>query len=193
MARIPGLVYLSPGCSPRPLSVGTRADYAVNYHRRRCRGRIVMDVYTLVTSAGWRNAPRFLAAALLAVGCFATRSVSAAEDDRLSHPSQYGDPRCESRRSGPRLHRDELRCDNRVQPRRINHTAPPSTPSSLPFHIPSAGQFPSIGPGNTHQQSRAVEREVGFDDALGAPGNGPNPGAAPGGTAVDFRRAPGRR
>jgi hypothetical protein len=153
-----------------------------------------MDAHTLVTSAGWRNALCLLAAALLAVVCFATRNVSAAEDDRSTHPSQYGDPRCESRRSGPRLKRDELRCDNRAQPRRINHTAPPNTPSPLPFHIPSAGQFPAIGPANSHQQSHAVGRDVGFEDALAPAGNGANPGAAaPGGTAFDPRRAPSRR
>jgi hypothetical protein len=143
-----------------------------------------MDACTLITPAGWRNAPRFLAVALLAISCFATRNVSAADDDRPTHPSQYGDPRCESRRSGPRLERDELRCDSRVQPRRTNQHAPPSTPPSSSLHAPSAGQLPSIGPANTHEPSRPVERDVGFDDALVTQGNaqqqavGANPGAA---------------
>jgi hypothetical protein len=119
-------------------------------------------------------------------------------DDPRSHPSQHGDPRCESRRSGPRLERDELRCDNRVQPRRVDNHAPPTTPSSQASS--SMGQMPATGSVDG-QQSRPAERDVGFDDTFTTQGNAQqargavaaNPGGAAGsdGAAADTRR--GRR
>jgi hypothetical protein len=152
------------------------------------RGRIVMDACTVVSSAGWRKATRPLAAGLFVVICIAAQNVLAADGGRRTHPSQYGDPRCESRRSGPRLERDELRCDNRAQPRRVDHSDSPSSPLSPLLEGPSAGHTPANS--NSHQQSRPVERDVGFDDALATPGNpgaaGTNPGAA--GPAIDNRR-----
>jgi hypothetical protein len=172
----------------------------------------IMVARTLVTSPRWRNASCLLAAALFVTVSFGMRTVSAEECgphcDPRTHPSQYSDPRCESRRSGPRLERDELRCDTRVQPRRVDHHAPPATP---PSQASSTGQMPAIGSVDS-QQSRPAERDVGFDDAFVTQGNaqqagGANPGSAPGanpggaaganpglgGAAADAHRAPPSR
>jgi hypothetical protein len=137
-----------------------------------------MDVRVLVVSAARRNAIRVLTAALFVLAGFAVRIVSA--EELRTHPSQYSDPRCESRRVGPHLDRDELRCDPRFQPRRANS---PTTPTQSSFPPPRAPSPVQMSP-----PSRGIERDVGFDDAFVTLGNtqqtvgaaGANPGGAAG-------------
>ena len=133
----------------------------------------------VVASAWSLNVPRFLAAALLTVVCLGTSSVSAAEGDRNAdsrvHPSQYTDPRCESRRIGPNLERVETRCDLREPRRKAVQHAPVTSPP-----IPPVGQAPVTSASDpSRQQPRSVDRDVGFDDAFTTQGN-----AAPGGGAA---------
>ncbi len=155
-----------------------------------------MDACALLASTRWRTAPAVLAAVLFALNGPGMRSASAEEcgphcDPRV-HPSQYSDPRCESRRTGSRLDRDELRCDTR-QPRRADH--PPSTkPPPATANAPATGQMPAVSPADAGPPPRAVERDVGFDDAFvtqgnaaqsaGATGANPGAGANPGSPAA---------
>jgi hypothetical protein len=156
-----------------------------------------MDTCTLAASTRWRTTSRVLATVLLMLNGFGMRGVSAEEcgphcDPRI-HPSQYSDPRCESRRTGSRLDRDELRCDTRGQPRRADHPLPPTKPPLGPFNGPSAGQMPAVSPADAGPPPRAVERDVGFDDAFITQGNaaqaagaaGGNPGAAGAGAGAN--------
>ena len=161
------------------------------------RGVSVMDSSVLEASPWRRNVPCFLAAALLAVICPGPRSVSAAECDphceRRDHPSQYSDPRCESRRTLPSFERDELRCDLREPRRKVVHPAPsvkPPTPLGPVLPIAPAPVTGASDP--TRQQPRSVDRDVGFDDALTTQ---TNPGDGVHGASTDpSRRAPaGRR
>jgi hypothetical protein len=161
---------------------------------RAMRGGVVMDAGVVVASAWRRNVLRFLVAALLAAVSLGMRTVSAAECDprdphcdRRVHPSQYSDPRCESRRTGPNLQRDELRCDLREPKRKVVHPAPSVSPHSPP--PPPPGQVPVTGASDpTRQQSRTVDRDVGFDDAFPTQAN---PGAAAGvGVHDPARRTP---
>ena len=171
---------------------------ATDLGRGRCEG-LVMDAGVLEPSAWRRNVPCFLAAALLAAVCLGTRTALAAECDphcnRRVHPSQYSDPRCELRRVGPHLERVETRCDLREPRRKADQHAPSVTqhpPSPTP---PSLGQVPVISTGDPgRQQSRSVDRDVGFDDAFTTQAN-PVPGAGVRGINADAaRRAPpGRR
>ncbi len=141
-----------------------------------------MDILVLIVSTGWCEATRVLTAALFVLAGFAVPIVSA--EELRTHPSQYSDPRCESRRIGPHLYRDELRCDPRVQPRRANNPPPPSQSPSQPPRAPSSGQL--------SPPSRGVERDVGFDDAFVTLGNtqqsvgaaGANPSGAAGAGAA---------
>ena len=106
--------------------------------------------------------------------------------DPRTHPSQYSDPRCESMRSGPRLERDELRCDPRVQRRGGNH-APPIPPSQASSSTEQTPPIRSVD----GQQSRPAERDVGFDDAFVTRGNAQQAGGEVG--ADDAHRAPRSR
>jgi hypothetical protein len=161
---------------------------------RDARG-VVMESDALEASTWRRNLLCFLASALLTVIGLGPRTVSAAECgphcDVRAHPSQYSDPRCESRRSGPRLERDELRCDLR-EPRRRAAPSATTTPPLPP--VPPIGPAPVTGatdPGR--QQSRGVERDVGFDDAAPTQSN-PTPGAGAHSTSPEtFRRGSGGR
>jgi hypothetical protein len=130
-----------------------------------------VDARVVVASTWWRNALCFLVAVLLAVICLGPRNVLAAGcNPRCSppvHPSQYSDPRCESRRIGERLERDDLRCDPRGRQRLAAPSATPPTPLSSP---PMLGLVASMSATGTNdpgrQQPRGVERDVGFDDAF---------------------------
>ena len=133
-------------------------------------------------SAWRRNVPGFLAATLLVVVCPEMRTISAAECDphcdRSVHPSQYGDPRCESRRIGPHPERDELRCGPREPRRKVVHPAPSAKPPPPSLPVPSVGQASGSGASDPgQQQSRGVDRDVGFDDAFTTQAN---PGAGGG-------------
>jgi hypothetical protein len=147
-----------------------------------------MNARALMIFAGW-PAPRVLTSALFVLAGVGMQTVSAEEP--RTHPSQYSDPRCESRRTGPHLDRDELRCDPRAQPRRAGHPPPPTKPTPPPTNAPAVGQAPAVSPGN--QPSRVIERDVGFDDAFTTQGNaaqaagaaGANPGAAGAGGSVN--------
>jgi hypothetical protein len=164
-----------------------------------------MGADIVAASTGWRDASRFLSVAALIIGCLGIRPASAAECaphcDRRTQPSQYTDPRCESRRSGPRLDRVETRCDLREPQRKANQQTPSPSPLS-----PPVGQVPVIGAGDpSRQQLRSVDRDVGFDDAFTTQGNAPpaggpaggnaNPGAGanPGGPAANSNAAEARR
>ena len=146
-----------------------------------------MNARALMILAGWRPAPRVLMSALFVLAGVGTQTDSAEEP--RPHPSQYSDPRCESRRTGPHLERDELRCDPRAQPRRASRPPPPTKPSPPPANAPAVGQAPTVSPGN--EPSRVIERDVGFDDAFATQGNaaqaagaaGASPGAAGAGGA----------
>jgi len=162
-----------------------------------------MDSGVAVASARQRGVLA-LAAAVLIAPCFGPRSVPAAECgthcERRIHPSQYSDPRCESRRNGPHLDRIETRCDLREPRRKANQP----TPSALPLPsaaVPPVGRAPAIGasePGR--QQFRNVDRDVGFDDAFTTPGSAPtgvsganaNTGGAAAPAAESRRTPPGR-
>src|SRR4029077_3447570 len=129
-----------------------------------------MDSGVLEASAWRRNVPCFLAAALLALVYLGPRSVSAAECDAncdfRAHPSQYGDPRCESRRSTPLSERDEVRCDPRKR-QHVAHHPPPAPPPTASPPVPPSGQAPVSGATDPPRQlPRSVDRDVGFDDAL---------------------------
>ena len=152
----------------------------------------------VVASAWSLNVPRFLAAALFTVVCLGTSGVSAAEGDRNAdrrvHPSQYSDPRCESRRIGPNLERVETRCDLRESRRKAVQPAP-SAKTQLPSHPPpSAGQAPvtsATDPGQ--QQSRGVDRDVGFDDPFGTTASNPGQGVGAHGANTNANADPARR
>jgi hypothetical protein len=161
-----------------------------------------MNARALMILAGSRPAPRVLMSALFVLAGVGMQTVSAEEP--RTHPSQYSDPRCESRRTGPHLDRDELRCDPRAQPRHAGQPPPPTKPPPPPANTPAVGQAPAVTPGN--QPSRVIERDVGFDDAFTTQGNAAqaagaaaaSPGAAgaggsvnPGGAAAAAGAPPG--
>jgi hypothetical protein len=171
---------------------------------------VIMGSGAVVASAGSLNVPRFLAAGLLTGVCLGASSVSAAEGDRNAdrrvHPSQYSDPRYESRRIGPNLERVESRCDLREPRRKADQHAPVTSPP-----IPPAGQAPVIGASNPNwQRPRSVDRDIGFDDAFTTQGNaassgggaagananvgaGANPGGAAANANAEAHRAPASR
>jgi hypothetical protein len=142
----------------------------------------------IVVASAWRHGVPALAAAVLITLCFGPRSIRAAECDphcdRRVHRSEYGDPRCESRRIGERLDRVETRCDLREPRRKANQQTPSTAPPSRPAAVPPSGQVPVIGAGgHGRQQPRSVDRDVGFDDAFTTQGNGPAGGGASGANA----------
>jgi hypothetical protein len=158
----------------------TRTSVAVAYSNAR---GVIMGSGAVVASAWSLNVPRFLAAALLTVVCLGTSCVSAAEGDRNAdrgvHPSQYSDPRCESRRIGPNLERVETRCDLREPRRKADQHAPVTSPPIRPV-----GQAPVTSASDpSRQQPRSVDRDVGFDDAFTTQGTAPAGGGASGANA----------
>jgi len=82
----------------------------------------------LVLASAWQRGVLGFATAVLITLCFGPRTLPAAECDphcdRRVHPSQYSDPRCESRRSGSHFDRVETRCDLREPRRKANQQAP---------------------------------------------------------------------
>jgi len=142
----------------------------------------------LVLASAWQRGVLGFATAVLITLCFGPRTLPAAECDphcdRRVHPSQYSDPRCESRRSGSHFDRVETRCDLR-EPRRKANQQPPSAKGPLPL-APPVARTPVIGASDPGRQlSRGVDRDVGFDDAFTTQGSAP-PGGGPAGANANL-------
>jgi len=168
-----------------------------------------MSVDAVATSSWLRDVIRFFAATLLAVICLEPRPVSAAEcGPNCNLPVQknlYGDPRCAPQEivpsdfstPFPAFEREGTHCDLRVRRKQAYQHPPSVTPQTPSLRAPTLGNAPVAGAnGADRQQSRGVERDVGFDDAFGTTQTNSAAGVGVGvhGVAADpFRRAPASR